>query len=89
MLTLLVLINSYTMAKRKKITDTPGQSSLACFFHTIKGIELEGNTETKLLTLVELTLVNPRSECAARVTVLGSCVCVCVCVCVCPLHFGH
>ena len=29
--------------------------------------------------------INPRRACAARVTVLGSCVCVCVC----PLHFGH
>ena len=32
-----------------------------------------------------LFIFNPRRACAARVTVLGSCVCVCVC----PLHFGH
>ena len=44
------------------------------------------------------TLINPRRACAARVTVLGSCVCcvvlcvcvvcvVCVCVCVCEVRF--
>jgi len=35
-----------------------------------------------LSCFAELTLVNPRRACAARVTVLGLCVCVCVCVCV-------
>ena len=33
--------------------------------------------------VVVVVVVNPWRACAARVTVLGSCVCVCVCVCVC------
>ena len=41
--------------------------------------------------LCEVSLINPRRACAARVTVLGLCVCVCVCVCVCysTSHFSR
>ena len=39
-------------------------------------------TTKQILVVMNMTIVNPRRTCAARVTVLGLCVCLCVCVCV-------